>query len=626
MGDYISSARTQFTHCGYGAELLVYSPQDIFASVAHTKTSPENLALYIAHYKMIFPLVACLALIPGISLGRPGGAAASHDPPGTGARRSVRDWVSCSGRSDDTAGLAKALQAAAHGAFTLIVDCPLNLKVGTDIEKTLFIDDGTTVEFIGAGKFTVDNVFIPAFVIADSSNITLVNWNVEYDASLPVNPNAPVYRGGISVRGAKPANAFNDLRLTSWLAANRGVVFDRSHGNVNSFWTGMTNTCAVFFITGDSGSIQVSGMHLYVPAGVGGERFIPVAFSLGTNIKRSQTVLAQAPMTSDAYAVPHDLSFSNIRLDGTYMGWVGGLRNATFQNIESLRYGDLQDATGDNVGGIKKWFAPPHLFYFSYSMTGDPALFSDNITIEHVVDKGLRAGRARDAGGSDSLSGYANSLKLGCTNCKVDDYSSERPDGLMDVLGSDGLSVSNVTGTYNSAFLNNLFPGWRFPAASYKNVTFENVALVDTATASIQPPIGNAGQPANEGIVFKNVHIELNQWAGHGNPLPVIGGPSNHVSIDAVVKGSSWHLAKMQKGSLDLVLQSAPSPSGLGATLTWTLHGADHCSASGALDGEIIGSGSTTLDTSRAPANDVTVACQRKADMSNAAVRVVVKP
>lgn len=573
--------------------------------------------MQIPRFKVICPLLFCLALIPGLSLVR----AADSGP-----RRSIGGWVSCKGRSDDTAGLAKALAAAAHGAFTLVVDCPVRVRIGTDIEKTLFIDDGTMVEFTGAGKFTVDNISIPAFVIADSSNISLINWNVEYDASLPVDPNVTVYRDGIPVRGAKPANAFNDLRLTAWLAANRGVVFDRSHGNVNSFWTGATNPCAVFFITGDSGNLQVSGLHLYVPAAAGGERFIPVAFSLGANVKRNQTIVAQAPMTGDAYAVPHDLSFSNIQLDGTYMGWVGGVRNATFQNIESLRYGDLQDANGDNVGGIKKWFAPPHLFYFGYSTTGDPALFNDNVAILHVVDKGLRVGRARDAGGSDTLSGYANSLKLGCVNCKVDDYSSARPDGLIDVLGSDGLAISNVTGTYDSAFINNIFPGWRFPAASYKNVTFDNVTLIDTAPVSIQPPIGNAGQPTNAGIVFKNVHIELNQWAGHGSPLPVLGGPSNDVSMDALVKGNSWRLAKAQKGSIDVVLQAAPSTSGHGTTLTWTLHGADHCSASGAYKGEIIGSGSTTLDASSAPANDVTVTCQRTADLSNASARVVVVP
>src|SRR5260370_41912701 len=129
------------------------------------------------------------------------------------------------------------------------------------------------------------------------------------------------------------------------------------------------------------------------------------------------------------------------------MGWVGGVRERILENITSLRYGDLQDAAVGNVGGIGKWFAPPHLFYFSY-VAGDPTLFNSDIHFTHVLDKGIRVGKARDAGGTDTISGYANSLKLGCVSCSVDGYQSSRPDGLRDVLTSDGLTMSNVSATY----------------------------------------------------------------------------------------------------------------------------------------------------------------------------------
>jgi hypothetical protein len=121
--------------------------------------------------------------------------------------------VSCSGTSDDTAGVVKAFAAARHGAFTLVVDCPVNIKIGTDIARSVFIEDGTTVEFTGAGKFTVDNVQIPAFVIADSSNINLTNWNVEYNATLPVNE-AIGYEDSGEFNGGKAGNAFNDVPRT----------------------------------------------------------------------------------------------------------------------------------------------------------------------------------------------------------------------------------------------------------------------------------------------------------------------------------------------------------------------------------------------------------------------------
>jgi hypothetical protein len=96
--------------------------------------------------------------------------------------------------------------------------------------------------------------------------------------------------------------------------------------------------------------------------------------------------------------------------------------------------------------------------------------------------------------------------------------------------------------------------------------------------------------------------------------------------MDALVTGSSWHLVKSQKGSIDVVLQATPSAAAPGTMLTWTLHGADHCRASGAFNGDINGSGSNSLDASRIPANEVTVACQHSADMSNATARIAVAP
>ncbi len=562
-----------------------------------------------------------------------------QSPRGTASRKSIGNWVGCNGTSDDTAGAAKAFAAARHGAFTLVVDCPVNIKIGMDIARPIFIDDGTAVEFAGSGKFKVDNTFIPAFVIADSSNITLTNWNVEYDAGLPLDQNVGGFtNNGEFVRGPKPANAFNDARLSGWLAANRGIVFDKSQGGVNSTWTGTTNACAVFFITGDSSNIRVTGMRIGAPAAAGGDRFIPVVFSLGANIKRNQTVSAKTPMTGQFYAVPHDLKFSDISLDGTYMGWVGGLQNAVFENIQSQRYGDLQDADGGTVGGLKKWFAPPHLFYFIYSPTGDPGLFNTNIEIRHVIDNGVRVGKARDAGGADTLSGYALSLKIGCVNCRVDDYKSARPDGVLDVLSSDGLTITNVTATYDSSFLNNLFPGWRFPAAPYKNVRFENIKLIDTAASSIVPPIGNVNQlppkgnvnqPNNEGIIFKNVRVEMNHWAGTaGPPLPAIAGRATEASMEYSIAGDASRIVKSRKGSVEMTFQAAPSTVGVGTptVLTWTAKEARQCIAGGSWSGALGTSGTRTVNMTAAGDHEFTLTCKNDTEAAETKLRVVVSP
>jgi hypothetical protein len=579
---------------------------------------PENSPYSIAPYVLL--LLTCAWTSARADAGRAGSA------PST--RKSISAWVSCSGKSDDTSGVAKAFEAARHGAFTLVVDCPVNIKVGMDISRSVFIDDGTTVEFSGSGKFTVDNQFIPAFVIADARNITLTDWNVEYDAALPIDQNVGGYWDHDAfVAGAKPGNAFSDQRLTRWLAANRSIVFDKTNGNVNSHWPGTSNVCAVFFFTGDSSEVRITGMHLYVPQTAGGERFIPVAFSLNANFKANQTVLGKMPVTGQTDGVPNHLTFSNITLDGTYMGWVGGLQDTLFENIHSQRYGDLQDAGGGTIGGVKKWFAPPHLFYFNYPANGDPALFNTNIEIRDVVDEGPRVGKARDLGGTDSISGYALSLKLGCVTCSVTNYRSSRPDGFMDVLTSDGLKVSNVTASFDSGFLNNLFPGWRFPSPSYKNVIFDNITLIDTAENSVAGPISNANQPTNQGIVMKNVHVEMNHWTGNGKlPLPTITGQATDISMDYSIKGNASRIVRARHEPVEITFQAAPAPlpAGTATVLNWSVRDATHCEASGAWSGPVPTSGSRSVRISSN--QDFILTCDNGAVQSDATLHVTVAP
>jgi hypothetical protein len=455
------------------------------------------------------------------------------------AGQSIKRWATCDGRADDTAATAKAFMAARHNAFTLIVDCPVRLHFGSDVGRSLFIDDGTHVIFNGAGKFIVDNVFQPAFVVANSSDITLTDWDVEYQGGLPVDPDTGGFqRSGkfVAQHGRfQPAAAFNDTHITSWLTNNRGINFDQSLGHVTSVWVGPTNTSSVFFICGDVARVRVSGMRLHVPAGVGAEHFIPMAFSFSRNYRSRQTVTSTTPLTAQFLAVPHDLSFSNIDVDGAYMGWQGNLQDATFEHIRSHRYADLQDERGGAVGGIGKWFAPPHLFYLNYAKDADPALFNKNITIRDVVDSGPRIGKARDSADGDTLSGNALSLKVGGVNILVDGYRSSRPDGFLDVLASDGLTISNVQASYDSSFLHDLYPGLRFPDSPYTNIIIRDVVLTDVAPETAQRPIGNAMQASNDHIVFSNVEIRLNRWAGAGSPQPVIAGSNNQVSINVVI-------------------------------------------------------------------------------------------
>jgi hypothetical protein len=556
-----------------------------------------------------------------------GGSLAKAPPT---VQKSVSGWVSCDGTADDTEGVARAFAAARHSAFTLLVDCPVHLHFGSDIARTIFIDSGTNVTFSGAGKFTVDNVLVPAFVVANSSDIVLTNWNVEYDASLPVNPKTGGYENAgqfvASAASTASAGAFSDVTLTKWLTANRAIAFDSKQGHVASNWAGPANASAMFYITGDTFNVTVTGMRVYAPAAAGADRFVPTVFSLSENYKSNQTVTTATPQTAKYLAVPHNLTFYDIDLDGTYMGWLGGTQYAVFDKIRSHRYGDLQDAKGGSVGGVGKWFSPPHLFYLNYVVAGDPGLFNKNVRIHDVVDAGLRVGTARDKGGSDSLSGYALSLKLGCVDCSVDTYTSNRPDGFMDVLASNGLTVSNITATYDSAFLNNLFSGLRFPQTPYKDVTLENISLTDTAPVSVQQPVSTVGQATNENIVFKNVRTFINRWAGAGLPLPTIAGASNSISMEVSILAADSRIAMASSTGLEVTLQATPVKLKAGdrTTLKWVAKGATSCSTNGAWAGSVPTGGSRVVTASSAGSYDYVFYCQNPGSSSSAVLPVVV--
>jgi hypothetical protein len=424
--------------------------------------------------------------------------------------RSIRSWVHCDGKTDDDAGVAAAFAAAKDGAFTLVVDCPVFFHVGTDIRRPVYIDNGTTVQFTGNGLFKVDNAGIPAFVIANSAKIRLLGWRIQYVGGLQITNTWPgYYDNGSLVEGkVGPAAAFAGKSLAEWMKAHRGMSFGQS-----APWGGLTNTAAIFYIVGSTKDLEVRSMKMFVAPGAKGSQFIPMAFSsLGYWNDNQKDIMKTTPFTPDRYSVPSNVTFSDIDLDGYYMGWQGTFQNSLIEHVRAHRYGDLQDDQGGNPGGVGKWFAPPHLFYLNF----DPKLTgfeNRNLRVVDVIDYGIRVGVARDRGGSDPGSGYANSLKIGGINCEVTGYKSYRPDGLADILTSDGLKISNVDATYDSSFLNGVYPAIRFPMAPYRNVTLENITLVDKAPVSKQDPIWGSFNNANSGVVMINVKVILNNLA-----------------------------------------------------------------------------------------------------------------
>lgn len=268
------------------------------------------------------------------------------------------------------------------------------------------------------------------------------------------------------------AYLFSDVTLKNWLTKNRGITFV----SANPFWAGPPNQGSIFYYAGSTNNVNVSGLKVFVDKNTGAEGYIPMVFSFRAGEKDNHTItraIEQNP-TSDDYAVPSGLTFTNIDLDGTLMGWCGGVQNTTISHIRSHRYSDLQDANGGNVGGIGKWFPPPHLFYLNQNTNLDDGLLNHNLTITDVIDYGNRIGVARDKGGSDTVSGDARSLKIGGINVLVDGYTTYRPDGVFDLLTSNGITIRNLNGTFDSSFVNYVLPAIRLPGPFGTNLTHYN--------------------------------------------------------------------------------------------------------------------------------------------------------
>ena len=117
------------------------------------------------------------------------------------------------GLTDDSKGLAKAFAAAKNGAFTLDIDCKLYFHVGMDIARPIFIDNGTSVNFKSSGLIIVDNVLIPSFVIANSSNINLSSWRVKYTGGILINERT----GGYYNDGVCGCQLMNEIQQECFL-------------------------------------------------------------------------------------------------------------------------------------------------------------------------------------------------------------------------------------------------------------------------------------------------------------------------------------------------------------------------------------------------------------------------
>ncbi|WP_374304892.1 hypothetical protein [Methylocella sp.] len=517
--------------------------------------------------------------------------------------RSIREWATCDETKDSAKEIAKAFAAAKNAAFALNVDCPVFAHIGSDIARPIFIDDKTTVIFSGTGKIVVDNLFIPAFVLANVSNVTLKNWRIQYSAVVPVNPRTGgYYNDGVFISSPSSAmtpqaGAFNDGTLRLWLSRNRGVKFADGAARGTPRWTGPVMSAAIFHFRGTTANVTVSGLKVFAPQNAGVDAFAPNVFSFNIGPKNNQTVTASSPIDATTSAIPSNLTFSDIDFDGTYMGFNGTVRNSTFAGVRSHRYGDLQTKSGGSPGGVGKWFAPPHLFYLNYDgAITDASLVTQGVSIVDVIDYGVRLGVARDKNDGGQNSGNALSLKIGGFDILVDGYESHRPDGLLDLLQSEGVTIRNVKATYDSSFMNYIYPAIRFPGGShpalpgYKNVALTSVSLADLAASTSVVPIRMSTVGVNSGVVISDAAFSLNRWSASTlqdlmRSAALVKGSGHKISFvyNVVAPGTSApaSVASGLSGSMSWFLAVAPNATTVGgsALLTYAATGAKVCRA-----------------------------------------------
>lgn len=483
-----------------------------------------------------------LAVFIGVLTIRHSSAGASEFPVQT---RSISEWVTGDGKSDDLAGVTKAFGACQGSNFTLVVDRPVFIHIGRDIARPIFVDNETYVRFDTNGLFIVDNYLIPAFVLANSTDIHFSGWRIKYVGDLLVEHYVDYLLNGTTVSGrGEPGGAFNDNTLTPWLKIHRGIRFSASVRT--EVWHGPSNMSAIFYLIGPTTQMFIDDMSLCVPADASGSRFIPMGFSITpgyeNNVDFPDVITDTNKEVVSHILVSSNLTFKNISFDGYYMGFQGTSHDTTYSNITAWRYGDVQDDAGNTVGGVGKWFAPPHLFYLNgFYFNGTPANplgesnNNKNVVISNVRDLGPRIGKARDTNPTNT-SGYACSLKIGGIDMRVSDYESLRQDGLMDVLSCNNMVLSNIVGVYDSAFINYIYPGIRFPSGDYyQYLTLRDVSLTDQAVHADgnldhEPPITGARGTNNYNIVFNSVVVSMSGCPQLAKQ-PSFGGVSNQTYV-----------------------------------------------------------------------------------------------
>ena len=152
-------------------------------------------------------------------------------------------------------------------------------------------------------------------------------------------------------------------------------------------------------------------------------------------------------------------------------------------------------------------------------------------------------------------------------------------------MNSKNLRLTNITASYDSSFLNGVFPGIRWPASTYDGVTIEHLTLEDTAANAVKQPMTNQNGPNNT-VRLSDVKFILKHWAASGEIVPHVNGAAD-VEMLYTLTTDNTVIAAGQKTPLEWRLEAHPAKvtTGASSTLTWNVKNATTRNATGGWSG-----------------------------------------
>jgi hypothetical protein len=272
------------------------------------------------------------------------------------------NFIDPTGITDSWAALQSAIAYCAQQInegtpIVLYVDCPVRVSIGVNAARTLFLGNGMTVKCMpGVGYFITDCIMLHLFDIINMIDVTFIDLDILYVGTFGVtaidqqNQMTPNY--GV-------IGTYNDTYGKGFMAApNIGGIQQWApvtfNGGGSSYGLpSATNACALINISAACDRISFLGKtKMRVPDGAPACNFIPFCISSHANWAPGSVMTSNPlPTNSNGGACPGHVYIEDALFDGYLMGICDEALHLQINNLRGVRYSDLQDANGNNIGG-----------------------------------------------------------------------------------------------------------------------------------------------------------------------------------------------------------------------------------------------------------------------------------